>query len=449
LPAQAAAGPSRRSALGASASRFALAGRAAAAAEMRRVLSNPGSTGRAMNASDFRTNWSLSRSFAHCLMLLVACLAALAIGKSADPPSAAAAEPVHVDVFVGGTEGYHTYRIPALLVTPRGTLLAFCEGRKTSRADHGDVDLMLRRSLDGGRTWQPMQLVYEEGGDRKVTIGNPCPVVDRSTGRIWLPMTRDNDAVLITYSDDDGQTWAAPRDITADVKLPGWTWYATGPGVGIQLARGQHAGRLVIPCDHRRPLQGAQVTHSHVFYSDDQGRTWKLGGTVAPYTNECQVVELRTGRLLINMRNYWGRDARVAERGGMRAVATSDDAGESWSELRFDRQLVEPVCQASLIALSVAKHPQGDDDATLLVFSNPASATARHRLTVRLSRDSGASWPAARLLCPGPAAYSCLAELPDGQIGCLYETGQRDPYERVVFARFTLDWLQSQDQSLP
>ena len=126
------------------------------------------------------------------------------------------------DVFVSGAGGYHSYRIPAVILTPKGTLLAFCEGRKTSRSDHGDLDLVLRRSTDNGKTWTPTQTVYEEGGDAKITIGNPCPVVDQATGRIWLPFCRNNDKVLVTYSDDDGKNWAKPREITDSVKQPSW-----------------------------------------------------------------------------------------------------------------------------------------------------------------------------------------------------------------------------------
>jgi len=133
-------------------------------------------------------------------------------------PASTADAPAVTDVFTAGAGGYHTYRIPSLLVTQKGTLLAFCEGRKTSQADHGDVDLVLKRSSDGGKTWGPMQLVYEEGGDAKITIGNPCPVLDQDTGTIWLPFTRDNKDVLLTHSTDDGQTWAKPVVITASVK---------------------------------------------------------------------------------------------------------------------------------------------------------------------------------------------------------------------------------------
>ena len=140
------------------------------------------------------------------------------------------------------------------MTTVDGDLLAICEGRKTSRADHGDVDLVMKRSSDGGKTWSPLTLVYEQGGEAKITIGNPCPVVDRTTQTIWLPFTRDNDDVLLTSSIDGGRTWAAPRTITQQVKHDDWTWYATGPGIGVQLERGPFKGRLVIPCDHLVPF---------------------------------------------------------------------------------------------------------------------------------------------------------------------------------------------------
>jgi sialidase-1 len=344
-------------------------------------------------------------------------------------------QPVKTDVFVSGTDGYHTYRIPAVIVTPKGTVLAFCEGRKTSRSDHGDLDLVLRRSSDRGKTWAPMQIVYEEGGDAKITIGNPCPVVDRDTGRIWLPFCRNNDKVLVTYSDDDGANWAKPTEITDSVKKPGWGWYATGPGVGIQLEGGKHRGRLVIPCDHSEQIDGKRGMFSHVFYSDDHGQTWKLGGSADRHTDECQVVELSDGTLMINMRNYWGRDGKQQDKDKMRAVAISRDGGATWGDLRFDPALIEPICQASFLRHS-AKGQPGDGR---LLFSNPASPTTRHQLTVRLSSDEGKTWPVAKLLHEGPSAYSCLTVLPDGSVGCLYEGGEKHAYEKIIFARFSAD----------
>ncbi len=362
-----------------------------------------------------------------------------ALVSAAAPGRGEAAEITRTDVFVSGRRGYHSYRIPSVIMTTDGTLLAFCEGRKNSRADHGDIDLLLRRSSDLGSSWSPIEVVYEEGGSAKITIGNPCPVIDSTTGRVWLPFCRNNDRVLVTCSDDQGQSWSVPREITDQVKKANWRWYATGPGVGIQLRHGPFAGGLLIPCDHSQPLDGETVKFSHVFYSDDHGRTWSLGKSVARHTDECQVVELTDGLLMINMRNYWGRDGKRQDRDRMRAVAASADGGHSWVNLRFDATLVEPICQASLVANTSAVEKKMHR----LLFCNPASRTSRHRLTVRASPDGGQTWPQNTVLHAGPAAYSCLAVLPDGQLGCLYESGEQHPYEKIVFARFPLDCLQS------
>lgn len=326
-------------------------------------------------------------------------------------------DPERVDVFVGGQEGYASFRIPALLVTPKGALLAFCEGRKKGAGDAGDIDLVLKRSSDGGRTWGPLKIVHEEGGDEKITIGNPCPVVDRATGTIWLPMTRNNLRVFVMKSDDDGVTWAAPVEITRDVMKPEWDWVATGPGVGIQTK----SGRLVLPCDNKQTVDGKPVRRSHILYSDDHGKSWKIGGVLDVNTNECQVVEREDGTLLLNMRSYHGRN--------LRAIATSKDGGLTWSDVTFDPALVEPVCQASLIRFKGG-----------LLFSNPASKK-RANMTVRASFDDGATWPIAKVLDPGPSGYSCLAELPDATLACLFERGEKSYRDRIVLARFTMGGL--------
>ncbi|MGE5296806.1 MAG: sialidase family protein, partial [Solirubrobacterales bacterium] len=351
-----------------------------------------------------------------------------------------------VDVFVSGQDGYHTYRIPALIVAKDGALLAFCEGRKKVQSDTGDIDLLVRRSADGGKTWTSQEVVWNGGDD---TWGNPCPVVDETTGIIWLPITwnhgkdsedqikqnagRDTRRVFMTHSDDNGRTWATPQEITAEVKRPEWRWYATGPGVGIQLSRGPWKSRLLIPCDHSYVQPGDPDGYaSHVIYSDDHGQTWKLGGEIRPAVNECQVVELIEGTLLINMRNY-DRTHTV------RAVATSADGGLTWSTIRHDPALVEPVCQASLSRYTT--RPPEDKDR--LVFSNPGHGEVGNRrdMTVRLSEDEGKTWPISRVLWPGPAAYSCLAVLPDATLACLFEAGDKSPYEKIVLARFGRDWL--------
>lgn len=342
-------------------------------------------------------------------------------------------EPKQVDVFVSGQEGYHTFRIPALLKTLDGTLLAFCEGRKTGRGDHGDLDLVMKRSEDGGQTWSELILIYEEGGDAKVTIGNPCPVQDEQTGTIWLPLCRDNDDVLMMHSDDDGRTWSEPEDITAQVKLPNWGWYATGPGVGIQLKSGRHVGRLVIPCDHNEKVDGKRTKFSHCFFSDDDGASWQLGDSVAPHTDECQVVEVGN-RLVINMRNYWGKDGGKPKLGNKRAIAYSDDGGQTWSEVEFDETLIEPICQASLIK----GIPESSRSGSPYVFSNPASKNKRSNMTIRVSDGTTRNWQTAKSIYEGSAAYSSLAMLSKDRIGCLYE---RDDYGRITIALVDVDWL--------
>lgn len=360
---------------------------------------------------------------------LAVILTGAAIGRAAE------AEITKVPVFTAGKEGYHTYRIPSLIVAGNGDVLAICEGRKTGRGDHGDLDLILKRSEDGGRSWGRIELIYEEGGDEKITIGNPCPVVEKASGTIWMPFCRNNDDVLMTHSTDHGKTWTKPVDITAAVKDPAWGWYATGPGIGIQLRLGKHTGRLVIPCDHRtksgeNSLKG--TGRSHCIYSDDFGKTWHRGEPTEFAMNECQVVELADGRLMLNMRSYRGK--------GRRAVAFSDDGGKTWSECRDDEQLIEPVCQASLIRYTLADD-NGSDGKNRLLFSNPASSRTRHRVTVRMSLDEGKTWTASRLLHAGPSAYSCLTVLPNGLVGCLYEGGEKSAYEHLIFARFNAEWI--------
>jgi sialidase-1 len=236
-------------------------------------------------------------------------------------------------------------------------------------------------------------------------------------------------------SRDDGRTWTKPREITADVKDKGWTWYATGPGNGIQLTRGKYKGRLVIPCDHR--VGGTKedkdgwdkAGRSHVIYSDDHGQSWRLGGATDYSMNECAVVELNDGTLMLNSRSYRGKACR--------GISLSRDGGQTWEPTTDDPALVESVCQASLIRYPYTKSPQGS-----LIFSNPAVPKGRHHLTVRASSDDGRTWPHSRLICEGSSAYSSLAVLPNGEIGLLYE---RDDYKRIVLARFSPAWMGKND----
>jgi sialidase-1 len=375
------------------------------------------------------------------LLLLIAA-ATVVIDAGADSAGVAARlqarDPAFVDVYVAGDNGYHTYRIPSVILTQKGTLLAFAEARKAGTADAGDIDLVLKRSHDGGVTWSATQIVGDNGPN---TFGNPCLVVDRNTGLAWLLATqnrgtdRESDIIAGTSaasrtvwamtSADDGVTWSPPMEITASVKRPDWTWYATGPGVGIQA----RSGRLIVPANHAEAT--TRIHRSHLFFSDDGGRTWTLGGSSDEGTNESQVAELADGRLMLNMRNHPPR----AE--NFRMIATSDDGGRTLSKASPHRALVEPPAQASLLAVP---GPGTATQRSRLLFANPASAR-RERLTVRLSEDDGATWPVSRVVHEGPAAYSSLVAMTDGTLGLLFERGERSPYERITFARFTREWL--------
>jgi sialidase-1 len=364
-------------------------------------------------------------------------------GNLTEPP--AAPEIFGEPIFVSGEDGYNTYRIPALTVTTRGTVLAFCEGRKQSRSDTGDIDLLVKRSTDQGESWSEQVVIWDDGGN---TCGNPCVVVDGETNTIWLLSTwnrgddhereiiaqtsTDTRRVFVICSTDDGRTWSTPREITAETKRENWTWYATGPGSGIQLQHGPHRGRLVIPCDHIEA--GTKHYYSHIVYSDDHGETWHLGGTTPDHqVNECEVVELAGARLMLNMRNY----DRTKKN---RQVAISDDGGLTWKDQRFDPALIEPICQAAIQRYAWP----GEASESVILFSNPASRDGRVNMTVRASPDECRTWTAARVLHAGPSAYSDLAVLADGRIGCLYEAGRSQPYESIVLARFDLDELDKQ-----
>lgn len=348
-----------------------------------------------------------------------------------------------VDVFRSRTEGYHTFRIPSLIVTQQGNVLAFAEGRKSGGGDAGDIDLLLKRSTDGGRTWSAPQVVWDDGGN---TCGNPAPVVDQKTGRIWLFLTwnlgsdheRDIMAAksqyprrcYVTFSDDEGESWAPPKEMP-HLRKDTWRWYATGPDKGIQLTQGPLQGRMVIPCnhsDHEDP--DLHPYRSHVIYSDDHGESWKLGGVVGEKTNESTIVELTGGRVMDNMRSYHGKNRR--------AISISDDGGETWGDILLDDVLVEPVCQASILRLN---WPGPDDQPGRVVFCNPASR-ARERLTLRTSHDDGTTWDHSRCLYEGAAAYSCLTKLPNGNLGVLFE---RDSYQTITFVEVNVAWLEGQE----
>lgn len=337
-------------------------------------------------------------------------------------------EPIRY-LFESGTNGYNTFRIPAIIRTIEGTLLAFAEGRKNSSSDTGDIDLVFRRSEDNGASWSELKVVWDDGEN---VCGNPAPVVDRQTGNIYLLSTwnlgsdheseiiketsKDTRRVFVIISTDDGKTWTEAKEITASVKPVNWTWYATGPCHGIQILNGKYKNRLIIPCDHIESKTNKYF--SHIIYSDDSGNTWKLGGTTPQdQVNECSVAELQGGKLMLNMRNY-DRSQKA------RKVSISEDGGNTWSDIYSDPVLIEPICQGSLLST--------EPNFEKLLFLNPADENERRNMTLRLSMDSGKTW-LSKTLFSGPSAYSDMAILKTGEIGCLFEAGHVWPYQGIVF----------------
>lgn len=344
-------------------------------------------------------------------------------------------------LFRKAVDGYNNIRIPAICSTKDGTLLAFAEGREAG--DKGDIDLIVRRSEDGGKTWGGIEVIWD---DKDNTCGNPCPVVDLDTGTIWLFLTwnlgTDSETAImtgesehprspwVTYSDDDGKTWAEPKKLP-HLRKKEWTWYATGPGNGIQLSRGPHKGRLVLPANHADRMtakRDSSTYRSHIIYSDDHGENWQLGAIQESLTNESTVVELTDGSVMQNMRSYHGK--------GNRAVAVSRDGGASFDRLYLDAGLQSPVCQANILRYSWPEENQ-----SRILFSSP-TGEKRAGITVRMSYDEGRTWPVNKLMHQGPGAYSNMVRLPNGDIGLLVEVGESDPYETISLITFGMDWLE-------
>jgi sialidase-1 len=342
------------------------------------------------------------------------------------------------DLFVSGEGGYAAYRIPSIVKTNGGTLLAFAEGRKNGRSDTGDIDLLVRRSTDGGLNWTPQALVWS---DEENTCGNPTPVVDRKTGRVILlscwnhgsdvesaimgGTSKDSRRVFKLHSDDEGVTWSEATDITSSVKEPHWRWYATGPCHGIQMKD----GTIVIPANHSDHTGGPDIRdfdhyRAHLILSDDGGETWRHSSVVGPRTNESTVVETSDGRLVMNMRSY--------ENLNRRAVAWTDDKGGTWSKTWLDPDLVEPRCQASLLRIDREGGP-------LYLFSNP-DAASRSRMTITWSTDEMEAWGGRHLAYEGFSAYSDMVDLGEDTVGLYFE---RDNYDRITFQRIALEDLLS------
>jgi sialidase-1 len=351
------------------------------------------------------------------------------------------------DLFVGGQDNYNTYRIPALICTKSGTLLAFAEGRRDESEDGTPTDIVLKRSLGNAGKWSPAYAPPKvEGRSRRNTMMwlplqtiirsthgeaymNPVPVIDLTDGTIYLlvnyfiqPYKDDPADIWLIKSTDEGATWSQPVDIT-----PQTGRRELGPGVGIQL----QSGRLMV--QH----------YKGVIFSDDHGKSWKAGGEAPGDFNESQVVELTDGSLLFSRRHAPNR-----------VLLISKDNGESWTQPVENPYLPDPDCEGSMIRFT--RRDQGYSKDRLL-FSNPVSGVVgagsvesdlrgRFNITVRLSYDEGRTWPVAKLIRQGPGAYSSMTVLPDGSVGILLETGgtydgYADHYGKVVFARFNIEWL--------
>ncbi|MGW0565121.1 sialidase family protein [Streptomyces sp. NPDC003016] len=343
--------------------------------------------------------------------------------------------------YRSGASGYHTFRIPAALHVPGpgGALLAFAEGRRNSAADDGDIDLVLRRSLDGGCTWQPMQLVADAGKD---TVGNPVPVIDPRSGDVVLLTCRTIGGatkrqvmsgkaaasvrrVYVQRSTDGGRTWSGQRDITGSVKSADWRWYAVGPGHAVALRHGSHRGRLLVPANHSSGTTGLSGAHS--LYSDDGGHTWHVGyvsGSVSgPLAlNESTLAELPDGTVYVNARDH----DRTAE--GTRADAYSADGGRTLSvPFRPQPQLAGPTVQGSVLQVS------GRPGKGPLLYSGPSHPDRRLRMQVRASDDDGRSWRPVWSVSEDPAGYSDLVQTGASAIGLLYETGPLASHDTIRF----------------
>lgn len=384
------------------------------------------------------------------------CAFAMAIGQSA-VLLAASSGPEFSDVFFAGQDGYPSIRIPSVVVTKQGTVLAIAEGR-ARHADQANNKLILKRSTDGGHTWSALKVIADDGAN---CLNNPCTVLDESTCRVWVMFQSypaglaerdgkirpglEGPAVVRNYlihSDDEGVTWSKAADVTRTTKHgERVTILASGPGIGIQLRHGRHKGRLIIPFNE------GPFGHWNVLsvFSDDHGENWHLGesppgcrvpdgkGGETSLVNEVQMAELDGGEVMLNSRKWGGANVRK--------TAVSHDGGNTWTSIEEAPALRDPGCMGSLFRYSFA----GKSEKSGLLYSGPDSSK-RDNGTVYLSYDEGRSWPVKKVLYSGSFAYSVLTRLPDGSVGCLFET---DGADRLVFARFTLAWLTATDSGGP
>lgn len=368
------------------------------------------------------------------------------------------------DLFtVGDDPAYNIYHIPGIVVSAKGTVLAWCEARQGG-GDWSDIRILLRRSTDDGKTWSPPRSIADVPGPKtknpfalrlknvdttQVTYNNPVLIADRD-GTIHMVFCLEYERVFYQRSHDDGLSWSSPTEITAAFeafkKHYGWKVLATGPNHSIQLK----SGRLIVPVwlstgeggNAHRPSVTATI------YSDDQGSTWHAGEIAVPCTdewinpNETVAVELQDGRVMLNVRNESKHHRRL--------VVTSPDGAGRWSTPRFDEALLEPICMAGITRYAHAGK-------SLLLFSNPhnleggrestptpGKSRDRKNLSVKISRDEGLTWPVHKTLEPGPSMYSDLTVTQEGTILCFYGSGAKPGFagSALTLARFNLEWLE-------
>ncbi|TGA98039.1 sialidase family protein [Streptomyces sp. MZ04] len=385
-------------------------------------------------------------------------LALVAFGALLPAPSAQAAPDAPATGFeqqvlfkASQDPGYACYRIPAVVKTVKGTLLAFAEGRVNDCSDAGDIDIVVKRSHDGGRTWSPLQVINEGAGD---THGNPAPIVDRGTGRIVLAETYNTGRTdgkncdvpcdrtpHLQYSDDDGRSWSAPRDLSDQILPKDWnSWYATGPVHGLQLTRGEHAGRLVFTAN-TETWDGSRVTANHaaLIVSDDGGKNWKIGakdsypiaqdGTFRQKPSEMTITERPDGALYVSGREQDGTDL------GHRTHTVSRDGGDSFAApFKAVPDLYTPQVQGS--TLQFGKR---------MLLACPGDPDRRRTMQIRSSYDGGRTWDSVdrgTTVTTDWSGYSDLVRADGEHVGLMYEGGAVDARDEIRFARFTEDWLQ-------
>ena len=347
----------------------------------------------------------------------------------------------------------HTFRIPALATTNKGTLLAVYDMRYNSRRDlQGHMDIGLSRSTDGGDTWArpvPIMDMKKFGGlpEDQNGCSDPNILIDRETGEIlvsavWThgkPNTHQwvgkgsepghsihkSSQFMMVRSKDDGLTWSEPENWTKRLKDPKWCLFAPAPGNGINLMD----GTLVMPTQGR---DATGLPFSNFMWSRDHGRSWTLSSPARDNTTECSVAELKDGSLMLNIRDNRNRKDKSKTNG--RAVSVTEDMGKTWKVHSSDHgALPEPVCMASLISHDLK------DGRRVLFFSNPNSKYKREKMTVRMSLDQGKTWPKSILLDQKGGAYSSLSMVNDRTLGILYESSVADMvFQKIKLSEFGL-----------